>query len=1012
MRWRAIPIAALALPLCLIAELLPIRSYTTADGLAADSINEIVVDSRGFVWFCTPEGLSRFDGYRIVNFGVAEGLPSRSVHALLETRSGTYLVATARGLGEFQPVRGGNSFATYLPGNKPFENFITALMQDSGGRIWCGTGAGLFEMLSGHKFRRQPLLAPPPGWDRIEVSDVLEDADRKLWVATTTGIYVIGNDGGVQHITKEDGLPNEWVNALLLDKYGRLWAGTRDGLVLMRDGNQGGRCGVQQVYREIEGVKRVSVAALAEGLDRAIWAGASVGIVRSLTGSRPALFQVLTRAQGLIDRSITALATDSAGNVWAGTEGAGVMKIQPAGFTTFREQDGLASDRVFSVLADRTGAVLAVTISSATTRRFVNVFDGVKFRAQVPKVFGDHPTWGQHQILLQSRIGEWWAASAVGLCRFPPVKAADLARTRPKACYERDTQVFRVFEDSKGRIWASGQSRRRGDQLMRWDPATDAISSFENEGRGLVSAFAEDCKGAIWMGFWGGDLLRYDGRQFTRFKPGDGAPAGIVFALLVDSIGRLWIGSNGGGLGLVENPGSAQLHVKTYNTTNGPPAKRLANNTIYCIVEDKAGRIYAGTAKGVDRLNPKTGDVKHFSVADGLAHGVLTSALRDASGDLWFATMQGLSRLTPAADRPPAIPSVRITDLRVGRDRYPVSQVGETRIRHGDLQPSQNQFQVEFVGFNDEPEESLRYKYKLEGGDFDWQGPGRDHEANYPGLEPGRYRFLVKAVNSEGQESMTPAEIDFVILPPVWRRWWFETLAFAGLAGFVFAAHRYRVSQAVQIERMRTSIATDLHDDIGASLSQIAILSEVARSDAHLGQSGSNERLERVAALARELVDSMSDIVWSIRAEPEGLDSLIRRMREFANDLLESQVIAFQLRAPGPDTHIQLGLQARRQLLLIFKECLHNAARHSGCTAVEAQLGVEGREILLRVQDNGRGLVNGGPPRTNGGTGIPSMRRRAESLGGRMQWTSSPEGGCTVEVRLPMRQGTFGKPGL
>jgi DNA-binding CsgD family transcriptional regulator len=110
------------------------------------------------------------------------------------------------------------------------------------------------------------------------------------------------------------------------------------------------------------------------------------------------------------------------------------MKIQPAGFTTFREQDGLASDRVFSVLADRTGAVLAVTISSATTRRFVNVFDGVKFRAQVPKVFGDHPTWGQHQILLQSRIGEWWAASAVGLCRFPPVKAADLARTQPKAC--------------------------------------------------------------------------------------------------------------------------------------------------------------------------------------------------------------------------------------------------------------------------------------------------------------------------------------------------------------------------------------------------------------------------------------------------------------------------------------------------------------------------------------------------------------------------------------------------
>ena len=357
---------------------------------------------------------------------------------------------------------------------------------------------------------------------------------------------------------------------------------------------------------------------------------------------------------------------------------------------------------------------------------------------------------------------------------------------------------------------------------------------------------------------------------------------------------------------------------------------------------------------------------------------------------------------------------MRITGLRVGRDRYPVSQVGETQIARGDLQPSQNQFQVGFVGFNDEPEESLRYTYKLEGGDSDWQGPGRDHEANNPGLGPGHCRFLVKAVNSEGQESATPAEVDFVILPPVWSRWWFQTLALASLAGLVFAAHRYRVAQAVRIERMRTTIGTDLHDDIGASLSQIAILSEVARSDARLGQSAPNERLERVAAaLARELVDSMSDVVWSIRAQPEGVDSLIRRMREFANDLLESQAIAFELRAPGPDTHIQLGLEDRRQLLPIFKECLHNAVRHSGCTAVEAELVVEGREILLRIRDNGHGLSNtGGVPRSNGGTGIPSMRRRAESLGGSMQWTSGLAGGCTVEVRLPMRHGAFGKPSL
>lgn len=1006
---RAALCAIVAAPLCLLAELLPIRPYTSADGLAADQINQIVVDSRGFVWFCTPEGLSRFDGYRMVTFGVAEGLPHRMVNSFLETRSGTYLVATARGLAEFQAGGAGNAFTTYLPGNKPTEIFVTALLQDSAGKIWCGTNGGLFEMLSGHKFRRQMLPPPRPPQERIQVSDLSEDAGHNLWVATTSGIYIVGNGGAVQHIASRDGLPNEWVNALSLDRQDRMWAGTRDGLVLMRDASRGGTAGVQQVYRDLAGVKGVNVQALAAGPDRTVWAGASTGIVRVPPARSSAAFQFLNRANGLTDRSITALTKDRAGNMWVGTEGAGVMKIQPAGLTTFREQDGLASDRVFSVLADRAGQVLAVTVGNTDANRFLNVFDGVAFHALVPKVFADRPAWGQHQILLQSRIGEWWAASAAGLCRFAPMPVADLARTPPKACYQPETHIFRVFEDSRGRIWASGQWPSRGrDELVRWDPATNSFSSFEEEGRGLVSAFAEDRNGAIWMGLWGGGLLRYDGRKFIRFHASDGVPAGIVWALLVDSSGRLWIGAGTGGLGLVRDPGFAQLHVKLYNTTNALPAERLASNAVYCIVEDRAGGIYACTAKGVDRLNPTTGGIKHFSVADGLAHGVLTSALRDTSGDLWFATMQGLSRLSPAADRAPAVPSVRITDLRVGRDRYPVSPVGETRIRRGDLQPSQNQFQVEFVGFNDEPEESLRYKYKLVGGDAGWQGPGRDHQANYPGLEPGDYRFLVKAVNSAGTESAAPAEIDFVILPPLWRRWWFESLAFASLAALAFAAHRYRVSQAVKIERMRTSIATDLHDDIGASLSQIAILSEVARGDARMEQSAPNERLERVAALARDLVDSMGDIVWSIRAEPEGMDTLIRRMREFANDLLVSQDIAFDLHAPAAASHIQLGVQTRRQLLLIFKECLHNVVRHSGGTAVQAELRVAGREILLRVRDNGRGSSPAaGAPRANGGNGIPSMRRRAHSLGGNLDWTAGPGGGCAVEVRLPMRHGRF-----
>jgi signal transduction histidine kinase len=153
--------------------------------------------------------------------------------------------------------------------------------------------------------------------------------------------------------------------------------------------------------------------------------------------------------------------------------------------------------------------------------------------------------------------------------------------------------------------------------------------------------------------------------------------------------------------------------------------------------------------------------------------------------------------------------------------------------------------------------------------------------------------------------------------------------------------------------------------------------------------------------------------VWSIRAEPRGMDSLIRRMREFALDLLASQGIEFEFHTPPTGENVQLSLQARRQLFLMFKECIHNVARHAGCTAVKAELKVVDREIALIVEDNGRGLTPiEKPPGWVGGNGIPGMRQRAESLGGRMQWNSKPGAGCTVAIHIPTRRTALAKASL
>jgi signal transduction histidine kinase/ligand-binding sensor domain-containing protein len=998
MGWRTI-LTILAAISPLKGELLPVRTYTTADGLAADHVHCIVPDSRGFLWFCTPEGLSRFDGYHFVSYGVKEGLANAAISAVVETRGGEYFVGTAGGISRINASGPGSRFTSYAPGQTAIESSVRDLHEGRNGKLWCATTRSLSEWSRASGFRRREFPLPP----KVAITSVLETADGILWIGTAHGLYRLGETGIAQTFHVPDGLPGEWVQALLADSKGGVWAAVRGGLALF-SGAGGGEWRVSKVYDEKSGLVGSDVKALTEASDGTLWVGTTRGIGRlKLGGGEPALLPNLTRVQGLSDRIVIAIAEDRAGNIWAGTAGAGVMRIDRRGFTTYREEDGLATDRVFSVFEDGEGELVAVTSRPSLKGKLVNIFDGAKFRVAAPQPFKDRPSWGSNQVILRSRTGEWWAATKEGLCRYPAMKAAALDGRRPRTCYAREDSVFSVFEDSQGGIWASAEWRPGEDHLMRWDPRTEAIHSFAAPRSAggplddLVNAFAEDSHGNIWMGLYNGGVYRYDGRGFRYFQKQDGMPGGLISALAAGRDG-LWIASSGGGLGYVADTAEARPRVEIYDSARG-----LASDIVNCLVEDGEGRIYAGTTRGVDRLDSRTGYVRHFSI--GLGRGECMSAVRDRAGSLWFATAQGLSRLTPGEEFAPARPRVLLTDLRVGGAQYPLSHLGETRVSRLELKPAQNQLQVEFVGLGMGPADVLRYSYKLEGADPAWSPPRSQLAVNYAALASGSYRFLVKAVTSEGVESESPAAIDFTVLPPVWQRWWFDTMAVALVAGLVFGAHRYRVVQAVNLERIRMAIATDLHDDIGSSLSQIAVLSEVARTGVNGENRRTQESLQKVAMLAREMVDSLGDIVWSIRAVPDGFDSLVSRMREFALDLLGAQGIDFELHA-GAAGHgeRQLSLETRRHLFLMFKECIHNASRHSGCTAVRVDLNVEDHEILLTVADNGRGFR---AEKTGGGNGITGMRRRAESAGGSIEWVSRAGEGCSVSIRLPLWRGAY-----
>jgi ligand-binding sensor domain-containing protein/two-component sensor histidine kinase len=994
------------------AERLPLKIYTTADGLAHNNVQRIVRDSRGFLWFCTFEGLSRFDGYGFTNYGVEHGLPSQVINDLLETREGDYWVATGGGLCRFNPkgipdrrttiaeqegAAPEAMFTVYFPGEDAASREVTSLLQDRAGVIWCGTARGLYRAEQrGGRLVFEFIDLGLPGHNPT-VTSMIEDRRGTLWIASAWGIYRVLPEGSIEHYADRNGLPSSAIFSLLLDREGRIWAATWGGLCrLVSDPDPGGTV-VARAYSEKDGLPTQWIAQVLQTSDGTLWAASNRGLIHFIPtdDGRDFRLGVYTQPNGLNSNDVQALAEDLNGNLWLGMGNGGAARLARSGITAFGEADGIKDGR--AIFEDRAGNLNVTTYPDLMSRSGGGAFTAI--RPGFPKkiYFG----WGWNQLVLQDTAGEWWMATGAGLYRFPKVSSiAALEQTRPKAVYTvRDglssNQILRLFEDSRGDIWV-GAANPGG--LSRWDRAAQSFRHYsEKDGLPSLSnfypiSFAEDRTGGVWIGFnFRGGLFRFHDGRFTRF---DGLPEGGIFNLFIDSSGRLWVPTTRGGVCRIDHPEAEGPSLMTYTTADG-----LLSNDVKAVTEDRWGRIYLGTGRGIDRLDPATGHLRHYTANEGALLGDVLAALRDRDGALWFTCGTGLIRLEPEANSQPIPPPVLITALRIAGDPQRVSALGETEVAPLKLAAGKNQLQIDFVALGFSPGEGLRYQYKLEGGAQDWSPLSDQRAVNFANLAPGRYRFLVRAVTADGMTSEVPASFSFTILTPLWQSWWFVGAA-ALLAGlFVYSLYRYRLAQLLRLERVRTRIAADLHDDIGANLSKIAVLSEVAHHQLGRESRVADSTLSSIANISRESVASMRDIVWAVNPRRDRLFDLTRRMRGFASDIFTSRNIQFQFHAPERDRELKLGADVRRDVFLIFKEAVNNAVRHSACAKAAISLRVETGMLALVITDDGKGL---GSVEDDEGQGISGMRRRAENFGGKLDIISHEGEGTTVRLLVPI----------
>jgi ligand-binding sensor domain-containing protein/two-component sensor histidine kinase len=1011
------------------AEQLPVKTYTTVEGLPRDAVTLIRRDSRGFIWVAAGDGISRFDGYKFTNYTTDDGLPDRRVNDLLETRNGVYWIATDGGLCRFNPdglSRLGRKnppaqhdenglsiepmFVVYNPTKKPI--VFNALREDETGAIWCATSEGLYRLELSPNGSAQIDFVDLGDYSgessRRNVAAILKDHHGALWCGVGDVLERLLPDGRIEHYSKKNGLPGPIVS-LLEDRKGNIWAGTRSGLrgdlLQLVESPDPSRPIVARICVTKGGSATTWINSLFQARDGKLLAATPTGLyfISPSNNARAPDLQLYDSKNGLCS-SISDVTEDRDGNLWVASA-CGAQRIARNGFTGFGPADGLDSTNINSIFENREGALFVINYSTSNnhSERIINKFDGTRFQSVKPNLPSKiwYSGWGWGQTIIQDHLGEWWIPG-FGLRRFPKVERIEgLARVHPQFMrtlggdYDH-SEIFRLYEDSHGDLWMAITGGHYS--LLRWKRTTGLVHDYTAEAavppKTDFTAFLEDRAGNLWIGTSdGAGLLRFRDGKFRRFTADDGAPAGWVISLYLDRVGRLWVASQLGGLTRIDDPTADSLHVTAYTTADG-----LSSNNIRSITEDEWGRIYVGTGHGVDRLDSATGSVKHFTVAEGLPKGDIAYSYCDRQGALWFGSAFGLSRLTPEKQESLILPSVYLTGLRIEGVERPVSKLGTTDLPTLDLAPDQRQVSVDFIGLGASLGEELRYQYYLEGVHDDWSPPTTDRTINFASLAPGTYRFRVRALVADGRMSSRPATFAFKIAAPVWQRGWFLALVSVVVGLGVYSLYRFRVGRLLELERIRTRIATDLHDDVGSGLSQVSILSEVISR--RVGpEKDVAEQLSTIASLSRDMVDSMSDIVWAINPGRDRLSDLSQRMRRFASDVFSAQGSEFVFNAPHPGYDIKLGPEMRRELFLIFKEAVNNVVRHSGCTAVKISFLINDGALELLVLDNGKGFDH---ESDSEGNGLTNMRLRAQKLGGQLRINSNNGHGTVVILIAPL----------
>ena len=1015
--------------------------WTRERGLPNSSVTAITQTQDGYLWIGTYNGLARFDGQRCVNFypETTPELKNARVRRLFVTPDGVLWINTYDG--SITSYRGGR-FQFEWQGSGSADATVALVATRSNAPIFLLHTGELIQW-TGRGGTNNWLLMRPPGASAGQLA--VEDADGVIWCRSRDQKLWRLVDGEFLAVENNGGLGNASINCLTVDTTGSLWAGTDrqimrwDGArfedmtptngepvlntMFMRITSEGDIWTVaNERVRKATGREWVFEAEAARGLltgwrertglhqdasggiwlydyGRGIFHIRSDGRVRQLAAEenfpgervdcfhedregnlwagvdrgglvrlREKKFTVLSPGSEPALRTTVSVTEDSEGGIWVGTYGGGLHRWFDKEWRAFQFPGAMRRGFVFSAVQDTAGKFWASAVDE-------DLFTGdeKRFTAYSPAVHGV-------KTLLSARDGRVWIGTKTGL--------AVVSKSQLKQFYQEDgverTHIRALAEDAAGAIWAGADDGTlyRIESLQ----GTNRVKSFRADdglaGQPIWSLLA-DTEGVVWVGTFRGGLLRFKDGRFDRYTTADGLPDDVICQILADDSGRLWVGTQRGifrvskaELESYEHSGGSTIHLTAYGRYDGLPSEECSGGYQPAAWRTRDGRLLFCTLNGVVSVKPD--EVSANSLPPLV---VIEQALVDGEPQAVEARRNG------AGSRLIVPPGKRFVDL-------------------------------EFTALSFASPDRVRFRYQLKGlnpGKAAWIEAGTLRSVRFNFLPPGDYTFVVTACNNDGIWSEQGAEMRLVVKPHFYETWLFRVVvALAIIFAVVFGVRRVGLRKLRRkleiaerqraVERDRARIAKDIHDDLGAGLTHISLLSELARRDSvenvhnHVGQ---------ISEMSRELTRSMDEIVWAVDPLNDTLDSLVTYVTKFAQEYLGVAGVRCRLDLPAQLPPHSLRAETRHNLFLAIKETLNNVIKHAGATEVWLRLALDTRSFTVTIDDNGCGLARGDkvgestqPGRISSGHGLQNISKRLESIGGECVITSEPGQGTRVDLKV------------